>query len=84
MKGPLVTRHGPSAIPQADYYELAPHVNVFSWCPTPDGSGKPEQVHMHIGKPGGPIMLTRFKSPLTLDAVINALIEHREHVWGKR
>jgi hypothetical protein len=81
-----VIKHGPQAIPEADYYEaLTEGVDVCEWCPTPDGSGPPQQVHVHIPMAGGKMrILLRFKSADMLDAVIDALICHREGVWGER
>lgn len=84
MSKPITTRHGPSAIPAAEYYEAGPEFNVGSWCPTPDGSGPPQQVHLRFGTPPGNCMLVRFKGPDSLDALIDALLEHRQHVFGKR
>lgn len=84
-KGPIVTKSViPGVFRDANYYEAGPEVHLFSWCPTPDGTGPATQVHMHVGSPPGNVAYIRFKSPRTLDAVIDALIEHREDVWGKR
>lgn len=73
----------PGVFAKADYYEAGPGVNVYSWCPTPDGSGPPTQVHLHIGNPPGPVMVIRLKSARVTDEIIAALQEHRECVWGK-
>ena len=68
----------------ADYYEVPEEINVRTWYPTPDASGPPKQVHLHFGKSPGPIFAVRFKGPRGLDRMIDALISHREEVWGKR
>jgi hypothetical protein len=71
-------------IPNADYYECGPEVNVFSWSPMPPGlRGKSTQVHLHLGSPPGRVVLVRFKSAKAIDFMIDALVKHREDVWGK-
>lgn len=88
---PNETKGDPSGlpIPQAEYYEFAPEVHVGSWSPSPAGTPpaqyiKPSQVHLRIGTPPGRCGVMRFKGPGTLDEVIDALVLHREDVWGKR
>lgn len=73
-------------IAQADYFEIPEEVNVFGWSPLPPGrkNATPTQVHLHFGAPPGPVFVVRFKGTGTLDAVIDALVEHREYVFGKR
>lgn len=79
---PIVTKSGPSAIPEADYYEVPEETHVYSWSPDPEpGRGPVTQVHLHLGKPPGPVLLVRFKSPRTLSALIEALMDHRADVW---
>lgn len=81
----------PFPMPQADYYEGDPEAwHVYSWSPTPEAevaAGKPQapstQVHLHIPMPFGRLLF-RFKGPGTLDATIDALLKHREDVFGKR
>jgi hypothetical protein len=78
----LVTKHGPSAVPQADYYEVPDQAGVFEWSPDPvPGRSPATQVHLHLGGPPGPVWVVRFKSPRTLSALIEALVEHRNNVW---
>lgn len=84
MSGPIIKSVGPGTFPEANYYEVGPTVNVFSWCPSSDGTGPATQVHLHFGRPGSPQMVVRFKSAAMLDPVIDALVKHREDVWGKR
>lgn len=83
---PVTTRHGPSIIQPAEYYEAGPEFNVGSW--SPGGVAEnvpPTQVHLRFGTPPGRCFLIRFKNgPDSLDALIDALIEHREHTFGKR
>ncbi len=78
MKHPF----GMPMIPTA--YELAPEVNVYSWSPMPVGvPGKSTQVHLHIGSEPNRALL-RFKSARALDELIDALVKHREDVWGPK
>lgn len=73
-------------IPEADYYEGDPEgLDIFTWSPEPPGTPnvKPVHVHLHIPLAFGRVLM-RFKSPRTLDRLIDALIAHREDVWGKR
>lgn len=74
---------GPGTFEQANYYELGPSMNVCSWCPTPDGSGPPTQVHVHLGRAPGNVMTVRLKSAEVCDALIEALQIHRKDVWGE-
>lgn len=58
--------------------------SVYSWVPGRDGQGVPEQVHMQLDVvlSGFPLRLVkRFKSKGALNALIDALIKHREEVW---
>lgn len=75
------------AWPAGTYFEGGEDVgfDVFSWSPEPVGSvnAKVTQVHLHGASSLGRVAW-RFKSPRTLDALIDALITHREDVWGKR
>lgn len=90
--GPGAYRHNSFAIPSktfkiedGNYYEGDPHFDIFSWSPSPAGTENAPvtQVHLHgvtsLGK-----FLFRFKSPRSLDSLIDALVKHREDVWGKR
>jgi hypothetical protein len=70
-------------MPAFDYYETQPEgFSVYSWCPTPEPTVPPTQVHLHIPMAGG-VIFVRFKGPATLDDLISALQEHRRHVWGE-
>ena len=63
-----------------DYYEgKVDGFEVFSWCPTPQPTVPPTQVHLHIPLAGGKIVF-RFKGPDTLDRLIAALQDHRKDV----
>lgn len=86
MRGPVIEKRGPGLFEKANYYEAAPELNVYSWSPSEDpNDGTPAtQVHMHFGTAPGLVGVMRFKSPRSLDAVIDALLAHREDVWGKR
>lgn len=66
-----------------DIYDGWPGIEVYSWSPGEPGSTVPAtQVHLHGVAQFGRI-IWRFKSPRTLDDLIDALIAHREDVWGK-
>lgn len=66
-----------------DYYESQPEgFEVYSWCPTPQPTVPPTQVHLIIPIGGGRIYV-RFKGPDTLDRFIAALQAHRRDVWGE-
>jgi hypothetical protein len=70
-------------LPRFDYYEGDPEgFTVYSWCPTPEPTVPPTQVHLHIPVGGG-TLIYRFKSPRTLGRLIAALQEHRRDVWGE-
>lgn len=76
---------GSAAVENVEYFEVPDNVAVYSWSPAPPGTpnAKSTQVHAHFGSPPGIVMVVRFKGPATLDALIAALREHRENVWGK-
>lgn len=60
-------------------------INIVQWHPLPNGEGKPTQVHMMLNVVDFPgTLCLRFKGPTTLDQIIDALIEHREDVFGRR
>lgn len=81
---PIDTR---DVLKDMDLYDGRPEgYDVFSWSPEPASTpnAKVTQVHLHQPVAGLGRIVTRFKGPGTLDRLIDALIEHREHVWGKR
>lgn len=79
---PVVEKHGPKAIPEADYFEVPDETGVAAWSPDPEPGRSPAtQVHLFFGKPPGTVLVVRFKSPRTLSVLIEALIEHRNEVW---
>lgn len=61
--------------------------NVVSWSPSPAGSNGPcTQVHMLFNLDVDGLDATfafRFKRRREVDEMIEALIEHRDHVWPK-
>lgn len=77
----------PSDFGDVDFYEGRPEgFDIFSWSPSPEGDPNPKpstQVHLHLPTSFGRI-ICRFKGPNTLDRFIDALIAHREDVFGKR
>lgn len=67
-----------------DFYDADPAgFHVLSWCPTPEPTVPPTQVHLVIPVPGQTVIF-RFKGPGMLDRLITALQEHRKDVWGDR
>lgn len=76
---------GSKAFGEGNYFEAKPGVKVFAWSPSPPGTvdAKPTQVHLHFETAMGTSAI-RFKGPDSLDSVIDALLEHRERIWGKR
>lgn len=72
---------GPRSLAGVAMLEIE-EIRVVEWCPTPDGSGPPEQVHMTIKVLGVEALLVlRFKSPRTIGRLINNLRKHRDNVW---
>jgi hypothetical protein len=73
--------HGPRSVAGLAYFEVE-EINVAEWCPTPDGTGRPEQVHMTLTVKGFPNpFVMRFKSARTIGRLINNLRKHRDGVW---
>ena len=69
-----------------DVYELEPDptkpmFQVLTRC-SDDHGQKPEQVHFMLTPTPSVAFVYRFKSPRTLNLLIDALIEHRNDVWG--
>jgi len=60
--------------------------SVGSWCPTPDGRGKPTAVCISVKAklyrelPSMDIVI-RIKSPMELDRVVQMLLRHKRDVW---
>lgn len=72
--------HGPRSLAGVAFLEVE-DIEIAEWCPTDDGTGPPEQVHMIIKVGGLSPLRLRFKSPRTLNNVIGALRKHRDNVW---
>lgn len=73
---------GPNGFMSPDFYDGKPSgFEVGSWSPTPQAPCT--QVHLRtlIGRV---TCCWRFKGPGTIDDLIDALVKHREDVWGKR
>lgn len=63
---------------------VGPEIESFtvgSWCPTPDGSGKPEAVAISIMVKGLGDVVMRIKSPMEVDRIIQMLLRHKRDVW---
>jgi hypothetical protein len=73
--------HGPRSLAGVPFFEIE-EITVAEWCPTPDGSGPPQQVHMVLTVKGFEHQLVmRFKSPRTIGRLILNLRKHRDNVW---
>jgi hypothetical protein len=72
----------PGTFERADYFEVPEEVNVYSWSHDPvPGRTPATQVHVHFGKPPGPVFVVRFKSRPGLQRVLQVLQEHLDDVW---
>ena len=63
---------------------LGPQIESFtvgSWCPTPDGSGKPTAVAISLEISGFGDLVMRIKSPQEVDRIIQMLLRHKRDVW---
>jgi len=63
---------------------MGPNIESFtvgSWCPTPDGTGKPEAVAISIKASGLGDIVMRIKSPMELDRIVQMLLRHKRDVW---
>lgn len=81
QEDPPDEEHGPRSLAGVAFMEIE-DLSVHEWCPTPDGTGPPEQVHMTIKVKGlDARLILRFKSPDTLGRFIGALRKHRDNVW---
>lgn len=60
-------------------------LEVASWSPGKEGENvPPTQVHLIANMQGlGFPFIMRFKSRAAVDSLIDALIEHRDHTFGK-
>lgn len=57
---------------------------VGSWCPTPDGTGRPVAVALSLQvRLAGELvdLVVRLKSPERVDQMIQALLRHKRDVW---
>jgi len=89
------TRSGPGSLVGHAYYDID-GLSTYSFCPDSNDASTPAtQVHVAIQlkgtalgfgmrRPAPPPMVMRFHSNDTLDAFIEALIEHRTYVFGRR
>lgn len=77
-----------SSMAGMEFYDFE-SVNILSFCPDSNDASTPAtQVHQII-QMKGPLapkhpLVMRFRGPKTLDAMIEALIEHRTYVFGRR
>lgn len=90
---PKIERNGPRSLVGQSFYEVE-EIGCCSFCPDSDDASTPAtQVHAHLTVAGldtlgrrkvFPPMICRFHGADTLDAFIEALIEHRTYVFGRR
>jgi len=76
MPGELVEK-----VPLGHGYTIESY-SVGSWCPTPDGSGKPVAVSLALNIVGMPVMVMRLKTRHAVNEMIEALARHRDDVFG--
>ena len=71
---------------KAAYYEIVGEISVWTWSPEPPGvpNATPTQVQIHFGEPPSDVCVVRLKSAELVDELIDALIKHRETVWGPK
>lgn len=63
---------------------LGPMVEGYSvgaWCPTQDGSGKPEAVAISFNVARIGDIVLRLKNPRAVDEMIRLLEEYKKEVW---
>jgi hypothetical protein len=83
---PEIERHGFRPAPDPRRLAELESVQVAEWCPTPDGTGPAEQVHLVLrvkGLEDLPLVM-RFKTGPAVDAIADALLLHRQNVFGPR
>ena len=85
-----VHRGGPRTLVGQEFYEVE-EIGAYSFCPDSNDASTPAtQVHMSIKLASRlfakqpPPMVARYHGTDTLDALIEALIEHRTYVFGRR
>jgi hypothetical protein len=90
---PKIERGGPRTLVGQEFYDIE-ELGAFSFCPDSDDASTPAtQVHVKLQVAGldelgkrkvFPPMVARFAGAETLDAWIEAMIEHRTWVFGRR
>lgn len=79
-----ITDHGPvmgSELAAMEVMEVE-GIDIAAWCPDAHAQEKPEQVHLRLDiKDQKAGILIRFKSPRTLDILIEQLTRYRKQVW---
>ncbi len=82
---PETTRHGPKNMAGMEFYDID-SFDVASFCPDSNDASTPAtQVHVTVKLKRIPTPLVmRYHGPDSLDAHIEAMIEHRTYVFGRR
>lgn len=75
---------GPKPLAGQAFYDVEQY-EVGAWCPTPDGTGKPEQVHVcyYLRGVDTPFVL-RLKSGDAIEQFIELLTRYAIEVWPER
>lgn len=74
------TRQANTPRPQGKMVTLGlPEIEIGAWRPADEAP--PEQVHMLFSLKGLPPFIVRFKSPDSLDFLIEELARYRRYVW---
>jgi hypothetical protein len=60
-------------------------MEICEYHPFPEALGYPTEVHILFTLVGTPVQLVfRMKSKEAVDETVDALIHHRQNVWGER
>lgn len=76
---------GPAPGKTLEVYDRGPAVQLFAWCPTPDGTGPAKQIHMlitfEVQGAGKLTQALRFKTAEGTDRFVERLQALRKEVW---
>lgn len=78
MKSITTTEHPPMPMMVLEIEEYS----INEWCPTPDGTGPAEQVHVLFKLKGlKPQFVLRFKTRQAIEDFATILLGHADGVW---
>lgn len=73
-----ISEHGPKSF--AGTFQIE-HYTIGQWCPSPDGSGKPEAIAISFKIADGCEIFFRLKSRHMVNTFIEIMEKHRDEVW---